>query len=211
MVTSTKFRNQSQRRSYTLDFVDSGAKFIIEERNKHDATRHIADAALCIVAGVVTLGCYMLFFLPQIALFNDNFGISLSVVMVGISLSLYAFATRGSRSQVGFDKLKKKFWICKLNAQGHARIVTHFSRTDVQSFFIRRPDAPHKDAALCARIQGKFGPVTLLRGRLDEIGEAHSELCEQMRDDRIAVAVKPVRKVNSGSAGLMANFRAGSV
>lgn len=211
MVTSTKRQSQSQGRSTTLDLVDSGGKFIIEERSKHDATRHIADSALCIVAGVVLLGCYLLFLLPQIALFSDNFGISLSVVMVGISLSLYAFATRGFRSQVGFDKLKKQFWICKLNAQGHARIVTHFSRTDVQSFFIRRPEAPFKDAALCARIHGKFGPVTLLRGRLEEIEAAHSELCEQMRDDKIAAAVKPIRRANSGGTGLMANIRAGSV
>jgi len=210
MVRSTRFHSQSKRKSTRLDFVVCGGKFIIEGQSKRDATRHITDAALCAVVGVGLLGFYLLFALPRIALFSDNFGVSLSAVMVGISLSLYAFATRGFKPQVGFDKVKKQFWICKLNARNHARIVTYFPRADIQSFFIRRPETPGKDATLCARIHGKSGPVTLLRGNMDDIEEAHRELCEQMRDDTIRAAVKPVRMVNIGGARRMTGFRAGS-
>lgn len=210
MVRSTRFHSQSKRKSTTLDFVDSGSKFIIEGRSKRDATRHITDAALCAVAGVGLLGFYLLFALPRIGLFSDNFGVSLTAVIVGISLSLYAFTTRGFKPQVGFDKVKRQFWICKLNARNHARIVTYFPRADIQSFFVRRPEALGKDATLCARIHGKSGPVTLLRGNMDDIEEAHRELCEQMRDDNIRVATKPVLKVNIGGARRMTGFRAGS-
>jgi len=208
MVPFTNLHSQLHLNLSTLVFIDNGGKFIIEESNKNDATRHIGDAALYIIAGVVLFGFYLMFILPEISLFRNYFGVSLSVAMVGIALSLYAFATRGFKPQVGFDSVKERFWICKLNSRGHARIVTYFPRTDVQSVFIRRPESPSKEATLCARIQGKLGPITLLRGRLDDIEVAHRELCGQLRNVDIRLPVKPVLRVNSGGVRLMADFRA---
>lgn len=210
MLTSKKLHSQPRRNTSTLDFVDSGGKFIIEEKTKREATRHITDAVLCTVSGIVMLGCYLVFILPRIALFRDNFGVSLAVVMVAITLSLYALATRGFKPQVGFDKVKKHFWICKLNARGHARIVTYVPRADVQSFFVRRPDAPYKDAHLCARIHGKLGPVTLLRGKLDDIEMAHQALCGQMRGQQIGKGVRPVLSGNVAATRLIPGLRVGS-
>ena len=49
---------------------------------------------------------------------------------------------------------------------------------DIESVFIRRPEAPAKDAVLSARIKGKHAPITILQGDLDDIEAAHHALCE---------------------------------
>ena len=182
MISSTKSQGTSKHNWTTLDVFDVGDEFILEERSEHDTTRHIAETALCCVAGILLLGSYLVLILPKIPLPETYQGVSVSMVMVGIALFLYAFATRGFKPQVGFDKARKQFWICRLNSKGHARIATYFAKADVQSVFIRRPEAPSKDAALIARIRGKLGPVTLLRGRLDDIEAAHRALCEVLRE-----------------------------
>ena len=133
MMLSTKYQMQSQHNLITLDVFDVDNKLIIEERSKHDAARQIAEVALCVVVGVLLLGSFLLIILPEIPLFSQNFGVSLLMMTVGIAIPLYAFATREFKPQVGFDKLKKQFWVCNLNSKGHARIVTHYPQAEVQS------------------------------------------------------------------------------
>ncbi len=207
-MSSAKYPRQSQHNMTTLDVLDADNKLIIEERSNHDAARQIAEVALCVVVGVLLFGSFLLLVLPEIPLFSQNFGVSLSMMTVGIAISLYAFATRGFKPQVGFDKLKKQFWVCKLNSKGHARIVTHYPQAEVQSVFIRRPKAPSKDAVLTARIKGRLSPVTLLRGNLDDIEAAHLTLCAALRDVDFVRPVKPVMRTKLRSARPMRGFQA---
>ena len=116
MMSSTTYQRQSLRNLNTIDVFDAGNRLIIEERSKHDASRLVVEVALCVVVGVMLLGSFLLLILPEFPLFNQYFGVSLSMVMVGIAVSLYVFATRGFKPQVGYDKLKKQFWVCKLNS-----------------------------------------------------------------------------------------------
>jgi len=171
-------------------------KFILEERSKHEAARLIIETSLCVIVAIVFIGSFMLFIIPEIALLRNYSGVSLSIAMVGIAMTLYLFATRGFIPQAGFDKSKKQFWVCKLNSRGHARVVTYYSKTDVQGIFIRRPGMASKEAALCARIRGKLMPITLIRGSLDDIEAAHRELCDVLHNVNIVFPVKPVVKVN---------------
>ncbi|AXI45565.1 hypothetical protein C1J03_05655 [Sulfitobacter sp. SK012] len=196
MTLPKKFQKPQQHTWTTLDVRVTDNKLILEERKKHDAARYFAETALCVIVGVLLLGSYLLFILPEIHLLSAYRGVSLPVAMVGVALVLYAFATRGSKPQVGFDKIKNQIWMCKLNTKGRARIVTYFPKADVRSVFILRPNAPFKDAALLARIKGKADPVTLLRGGVDDIEAAHSEFCGALRDPGTVRPVRPVLKVN---------------
>ena len=211
MMSSTNYYRQSGHNLVTLDVFDAGNRFIIEERSKHCPLRLIVEVALCVVVGVMLLGSFLLLILPEFPLVNHYFGVSLSMVMVGIALSLYVFATRGFKPQVGYDKLKKQFWVCKLNSKGHARIVTYYAQVDVQSVFIRRPKAPSKEAALNARIKGKHATITLLRGHLDDIEAAHHALCEASHSVEIVRPVRPVLKAKFGGARAMRGFQADTV
>jgi len=211
MMSSTTYQRQSLHNLNTIDVFDAGNRLIIEERSKHDASRLVVEVALCVVVGVMLLGSFLLLILPEFPLFNQYFGVSLSMVMVGIAVSLYVFATRGFKPQVGYDKLKKQFWVCKLNSKGHARIVTHYALGDIESVFIRRPEAPAKDAVLSARIKGKHAPITILQGDLDDIEAAHHALCEASHSGDIVRPVKPVLKTKFRSARPMRGFQAGTV
>lgn len=194
MTRSKQPKSTPEQNRSTLAIRESSAKFIIEERGKQETARLVIETALCIIVGVVFLGSFLLFILPEIPLFQSYSGISLSAVMAGLAISLYAFATRGYKPQAGFDKVKKQFWICKLNSKGHARIVTYFSKADVQGVFIKRPSSDNKDAALCARIKGKIIPITLIRGHLSDVEAAHRDLCQALHDVNIVLPVKPVLK-----------------
>ena len=108
MILPKKFQKPRQHNWTTLDVRDSENKLVLEERNKHDAARYFAETALCGIVGVLLLGSYLLFILPEIHLLSAYRGVSLPVAMVGVALVLYAFATRGSKPQVGFDKIKKQ-------------------------------------------------------------------------------------------------------
>lgn len=200
MTLSKKFQSQLKNSQATLDTIEVDGKFILEERTKHDAARLFVETALCVIVGLVYFGSFILFFLPEIQIIKSYPAVSMSVVMVSIALSLYAFATRGYKPQVGFDKVKQQFWTCKLNSKGHARIVTYYSRDDVQSVVIRRPGATSKDAALCAWIRGKLRPITLIRGSLNEVEIAHRELCEAIREVNALRPVKPVVRATPRSA-----------
>jgi|TARA_B110000967_G_scaffold39354_1_gene39058 hypothetical protein len=108
------------------------------------------------------------------------------------------------------DKLKKKFWVCKSNSKGNARIVTHYALGDIESVFIRRPEAPVKDAVLSARIKGKHAPITILQGE-DDIEAAHHALCEASHSGDIVRPVKPVLKTKFRGARPMRSFQTGTV
>ncbi len=200
MTSATNIQSQPQHSKATLDTIEVDGQFILEERSKHDVARLFVETALCVIVGVVYLGSFVLFFLPEIQLINSYPAVSMSVVMVSIALLLYAFATRGYKPQAGFDKAKQQFWTCKLNSKGRARIVTYFSRADVRSVFIRRPGTASKDAALCAWINGKLRPITLIRGSLNDVEAAHRELCEAMHDVKIVTPAKPVLNTSTRTA-----------
>jgi hypothetical protein len=194
MTSASKLQSLTKQSRDTLDMLDVGGKFIMEERSKHEAARLIIETSLCVIVGIVFLGSFMLFIMPEISLLRDYSGVSLSMAMVGIAMTLYVFATRGFIPQAGFDKSKKQFWVCKLNSRGHARVVTYFTKTDVQGIFIRRPSVTSKEAALCARIRGKLVPITLIRGSLVDIVAAHRELCDVLHNVNIVFPIKPVVK-----------------
>ena len=196
MTSTSKFQRPAKQSRDTLDMLEVEGKFILEERSKHEAARLIIETSLCVIVAIVFIGSFMLFIIPEIALLRNYSGVSLSIAMVGIAMTLYLFATRGFIPQAGFDKSKKQFWVCKLNSRGHARVVTYYSKTDVQGIFIRRPGMASKEAALCARIRGKLMPITLIRGSLDDIEAAHRELCDVLHNVNIVFPVKPVVKVN---------------
>jgi hypothetical protein len=100
----------------------------------------------------------LLFILPEIELLENYSGGSLSLVLMGIAISLYTYATGGFVPQAGLDKNKEQFWVCKLKSKGQARIVTYYDRTYMQGLFIRRPSASNKNAALCVRSRGETCP-----------------------------------------------------
>ena len=199
-MTATALSKSNDRETHaTLDIVDAGGKVILQERSTHEAVRLIIETSFCFIVGAVFLGSFLLFILPEIALLQNYSGVSLSLVMMGFAVLLYAYATRGFVPQAGFDKARKQFWVCKLNSKGHARIVTYYDRTDVQGLFIRRPTAATKDAALCARIRGKLVPVVLIRGNLDDITKAHRELCQALHAANTILPAKPVRTAKSNT------------
>jgi hypothetical protein len=197
MNSTSNFQSPTKQSCATLIILEVGDKFIMEERARHETARLIIETSLCVIVGVVFLGSFMLFILPEISLVRESSEVSLSMAMVGIAMTLYVFATRGFIPHAGFDKSKKKFWVCKLNSRGHARIVTYYSRTDVQGIFIRRPSVPSKDAALCARVRGKLVPITLICGSLTDIEAAHRELCHVLQNVNIVFPVKPAVTVNA--------------
>jgi hypothetical protein len=178
MNSKLRFVGRSEHRWTSLDVFDRGDKFILEERGKYDAARNFVEMALCVIVSALFIGSFLLFVLPEIALLRSYPIVSVSAVMVGIAMLLYVFATRGFKPQVGFDRSKRQIWVCKLNSKGHARVVIHYPTAEVQSVFIRRPEAGRKDATLLARIHNKNLPVTLLRGTVSDIEAAHAELCD---------------------------------
>ncbi|MFT7146688.1 MAG: putative membrane protein YczE, partial [Yoonia sp.] len=107
MTSASKLQSLTKQSRDTLDMLDVGGKFIMEERSKHEAARLIIETSLCVIVGIVFLGSFMLFIMPEISLLRDYSGVSLSMAMVGIAMTLYVFATRGFIPQAGFDKSKK--------------------------------------------------------------------------------------------------------
>jgi len=188
---------QAERRSdwTTIDVFDGAEKFVIEVRSKHEMRHRIVEMALCTVVAAIFFALYFMI-LQDTDVVASYPEASVSVMLVCFAVFLYAFATRGYKPQVGYDKAENQFWMCKLNSKGFARIVTYFPRTDVQSVFVRRPEDPSKDAVLSARIKGKFGPVTLLCGSLSDIEAAHGALCEVLQNAPVTRHVRPVRPTN---------------
>ncbi|WP_375254439.1 hypothetical protein [Yoonia sp.] len=178
----------------SLEIRKVGGKFIIEERSNEEALRLFVETALCIVVGIVFLGSFLLFIRPEIQFVRNYSGISLSAVMATLAILLYIYATRGTRPQAGFDRVKQQFWTCKINAKGHARIVTYYAKSNIQGIFIRRPGAASKDAALCARIKGKLMPIILIHGTLTDVESAHRELCDALHNADIVLPAKPSLK-----------------
>ena len=197
MTSSLNSKNPTRQKGGTLDMLEVEGKFIMEERSNHEAARLVIETSLCVIVGIVFLGSFMMFIMPEITLLKNYSGASMAAAMVGIAMTLYVFATRGFIPQAGFDKTTQQFWVCKLNSRGHARVVTYYSKNDVQGIFIRRPSVATKDAALCARVRGKLLPITLIRGSLADIELAHRELCNTLHHANIVLPVKPVAKVNA--------------
>jgi hypothetical protein len=195
MVRPAKFSTAPQRDWATLDVFEVDGKFVLEERQKRDLARHIAEMALCFIVVILLFGSILLFVLPELLFFVTHPGVSLSASLVGIAVVVYALATRGFKPQVGFDKAKKHIWVCKLNSSGQARIVTYFPIDDVSSVFVKRPEFPSREALLLARVKGRSRSVTLLRGDIDDIEAAHHELCNVIRSVDKVRPVGPVRKV----------------
>ena len=187
MNMPTRFENPSNHKWMTLNVMDVGDKFILEEPARRHRARRIVESAFIVLVSALLIGSYLIFILPGLSLGATSFGVSLSVMCIASALVLYAFATRGHANQVGFDRRNKKIWLCKLNARGHARIVTHFAKRDVNSLYIRRPDEGSKEAALMARLSGKAVPATILRGTLKDIQAAHDALSLELRE----ASVKP--------------------
>ena len=193
MIKSRVHSNSEQPES-SLSIRKNSVKFVIDERSKEEALRLFVETALCIVVGIVYLGSFLLFIMPEIQIIRNYSGISLSAVMGTLAILLYIYATRGTRPQAGFDRVKQQFWTCKLNSKGHARVVTYYAKSDIQGIFIRRPSSGNKDAALCARIKGKLMPIVLIRGNLVDVEFAHQELCVALSDADIVVPAKPASK-----------------
>lgn len=189
MTKVTKFPEQVSHKWMTLNAIKSGNKFILEERIQQHKSRQVVECALVVLVATLLVGAYVTFFLPWFPLPMEYAGAGLATTLIGMALVLYAFATRGHAMQVGFDREKKQVWICKINAQGHARITTYMPKKDVQSVYIRRPSSQGKDAALMARISGKAMPAVILRGPLSDITAAHDLLCAELRSD----GIKPAR------------------
>ena len=98
-----------------------------------------------------------------------------------------------------------------MNSKGNARIVTHYALGDIESVFIRRPEAPAKDAVLSAHIKGKHAPVTILQGDLDDIEAARHALFEASHSGDIVRPFKPVLKTKFRGARPMRGFQTGTV
>ena len=195
MKTSKTVHTELSNNWTTIDVFDGAEKFVIEMRSKQELRHRIVEMALCTVVGAIFFALYfmMLRDTDVVASYPEA---SVSVMLVCFAVFLYAFATRGYKPQVGYDKMENQFWMCKLNSKGFARIVTYFPRADVLSVFVRRPEDPSKDAVLSARVKGKFGPVTLLCGSLSDIEAAHGALCEVLQKAPVIRPVRPVRPAN---------------
>jgi hypothetical protein len=196
MNVPTEFHFSPKHVWSTIDVNDVGDKFILEERGEHTMGRQFFESAFCVIVGVLFLCSYLLAILPGIPLVAAYPAASIMVGIIIVALALHAFATRGFKRQIGFDKSKKTVWTCNVNSRGHARILTHFPKTDVHSVFVRRPEDGSNDAVLLARVKGRVVPVTLLCGSLKDIEAAHFELCRVLRDVAVMRAVRPVQKAN---------------
>ena len=195
MNAPTKFHFSSKHVWTTVDVDNAGERFILEERSRLNARRHTAEIVVSLIVGSLFLGSYLLAILPDFTIAIPYSGVSTSLAVIFVALALYAFATRGHKRQVGFDKSKNMVWTCKLNSKGHARFVSYFPKANVRSVFIRRPEGGSKDAVLLARITGKNEPVTLLCGSQKDIEAAHFELCRVLREVAVLRPARPVQKV----------------
>jgi len=195
MTASPTVQTELQNDWTTLDVFDSAEKFVIEVRSQHETRHRIVEMALCTVVAAIFFALYFVI-LQDTVVVADYPKASVSVLLVCFAVFLYAFATRGYKPQVGYDKTENQFWMCKLNTKGLARIVTYFPRSDVLSVFVRRPEGPSKEAVLSARVKGKFGPVTLLCGSLSDIEAAHGALCDVLQKAPVIRPVRPVRPAN---------------
>ena len=179
-----KFCTVPQHKWITLDIYDVGDKYILEQKTGYAVAQHYVEVAFLVVTAVLFGGAYLMFILPEIFVWSSYHGMSLSAAIICLALFLYAFGTRGHKAQVGVDKIKKEVWICKVNPQGHARLVTRFSKTDIRSIYVKRAKAPDAEAELTARFNGKALPVKLLSGNLKDIEAAHSVLCASLKSRR---------------------------
>lgn len=176
MDRPAKFSNGAKHNWMTLDVLEEGDKFILEEKGKRQAAKHIVETAFFLFVGILLLGSIFIFLLPDMPILGDSPGVFLPLELICTALFLYTFATRGYKPQVGLDKGKKQIWFCKLNSQGHARLVTRFAKKDVRSMYIKRTQNGSDVAELVARFNGKALPLTLLTGSLEDIEAAHTML-----------------------------------
>lgn len=183
MPAATRIGRSSDHNWMTLNVIDTGNQFILEEPSKLTSVRITLEILFSVLVGVLLLSAYLIFVLPDIPIAKEFGGVSVSVGVISIALVLYSFATRGFSPQVGFDKTKKELWICKLNSKGQARVVTRFPKADLRSIYVLRSKTGSENAALVARFNGKVAPVKLLTGSNSDIESAHHELSLVLREE----------------------------
>lgn len=182
MTGPTKFTKAPHHDWMALNAMDVGDKFILEEPVNHSTARRLVETGFILLVGILLVGSYLVFILPGLPPAGAYSAVSISGLGICSALFLYAFSTRGHALQVGIDRARKQVWLCKLNSQGHARIITHFARHDVASLYIQRPSGSGREATLMARLNGKATPATLLHGSVQDIEAAHGILCRELRE-----------------------------
>ena len=210
MHGNTQFAKASQGRWVSLNVLDTTDSYILQERRNNSGSQKMAEAALSIVAVGFIFCAYLRFLLPQTLFGTDAVPSPLvfSMAAVGIGLALYAFGTRGYLPEFGVDKRKDEIWICKLNSQGKTRVKSVFSKDDVKSVFVLRPENRSQDASLCLRLKGQARPICLVRGGLAEMEAVHGNLCEFLPSNKTSPVTKPFARIQPRRVSRLGNLQA---
>ncbi len=128
------------------------------------------------IAALIVYGSFLpwvLFLGPQstIGLYETA---SQSLALLFIGIALYAYATRGYRTQVEIDIDTHQMAICRLNGFNNSRIAHVFPLRWIEE--IRTVPLGQDGAALQFVLTGRTRPFTALRGERDEI----ADLCQRL-------------------------------
>lgn len=210
MHRNAQFAKTSQGRWVSLNVIDTTDSYVLQERQIISGSQKMAEVALSIVAVGFIFCAYLRFLLPQTLFGTDAVPSPLvfSMAAVGIGLALYAFGTRGYLPEFGVDKKKDEIWICKLNSRGQTRVKSVFSKDDVKSVFVFRPENKSQDASLCLRLKGQARPLCLVRGRLAEMEAVHGSVCEVLHSGRPSSITKPIARIQPRRVSRLGNLQA---
>jgi hypothetical protein len=186
MYANMQFGTYSKARWASLDVTDTMDSFVLQERQKNDRARVLAEAALCFVAALLIFCAYLQILFPH-QFFGAAFvsvPMAFSISAIAIGLALYAFGTRGYVPELGVDKKRKEIWICKLNSKGRTRMKTRYSEQDIKSVIVKRPTDGAREATLFLRLKSTPEPIRLVHGDLGDIEAVHRVLCDIFRTEK---------------------------
>lgn len=176
----------------TLSFIETGDTFVFKEVGQPSIFYMGTKAACTFIACLLFLRLCFLILTANWAEPTETTYSELAFTTVAffwLLLLLYAVATRGFKSEIGFDIATNEFWICRRNKRERTRVTTRFRKSDISTFQIKAIDNLNVDACLVARLKGQAFPRKILSGSADDIKAAYTALsqfrCVKRKPDKV--------------------------
>jgi len=167
----------------TVSLKSSASGLTARERFERFKLEAMTEVVLRLAGGLMVLASVMLWFLlpfdkgpEQIMSYS-----ALASICAAGGLVVFAYGTRGFRRQLKLDTRDGTLSLTKININEQARVARLIDLEDIESVFLRRPQARGGFATLYVRVKGSSSPAIGLSGAMDELEQVHRELCDIIR------------------------------
>lgn len=167
----------------TVSIKSSASGLTARERFERFKLEAMTEVVLRLAGGLMVLASVMLWFLLPVGKGTEqimSYSALASICAAG-GLVVFAYGTRGFRRQLILDTREGTLSLTKININEQARVARLIELEDIESVFLRRPQARNGFATLYVRVKGSSSPAIGLSGAMHELEKVHRELCDIIR------------------------------